>query len=250
MLEPIEITISSVSQLTDDVKSFTFNLGSKTFDYLPGQYLQVLLPIEKDQCDTRCNIRSYSIASSPTETEKTGQVMIATKFALANSSVFKQHLANFKASDRLQIRGPMGRFLLQDDYSKEAVMLSGGIGITPFRNMVKFATDKGLPLKITLLYSNKTTADIVWRDQFDEFAAQNPNLKLVHTITNQTKELENWPGERGFINAEMIKKYVSDINNAIFYLCGPPAMVDALKQVLLAMNIAQENIRYELFAGY
>lgn len=249
MFEPFEVTISQIRDLTHDVKEYDFDLGGMKLDYLPGQYVQIIAPIEKEDCDQRCNIRSYSIASASTETQKYNKILIATKFAKDNPSVFKKHLIWAKVGEKYQIRGPMGRFLLQEDLSKEAVMLSGGIGITPFRNMIKFATDKNLPLKITLFYSNKTREDIVFKNDFDEMANVNKNLKIIHAITDENN-LENWNGEKGYINEGMVRKYITNVNNATFYICGPGAMVDALKSTLQTMNIAEDHIHHELFSGY
>ncbi len=243
MTQTLVVEVERVEQLTHNVKGFILNLLGEKFDYLPGQFLQLILPIEKDACDNRCNVRPYSIASSPTETAKTGQLMVATKFTTTNPSVFKQYLDRVKVGDRLQITGPFGRFTLGDDYSKDILLIAGGIGITPFRSMIKFAQDKNLPLNMCLLYSNKTIEDIVWRKEFENIALLYPRFKLVNTLTDQTDNLDDWQGEIGLVSERMIKRYVNNLANTVFYLCGPQAMI-------LEMGVGLDQIKTELFSGY
>ena len=122
--------------------------------------------------------------------------------------------------------------------------MEGGIGITPFRDMIKYATDKKLQIKLTLLYSNKTPDETCYRDEWPLFEKQNPNLKVVNTITDDP----NWQGRKGRINEPLIREFSSE--NTLFYICGPPAMVAGLFELLKIMNVPMSSIRMEKFAGY
>lgn len=159
------------------------------------------------------------------------------------------------------ISGPFGKFMLDEDSSKQHVFLSGGIGITPFRSILKFATDEKLHHKIVLLYSNQTRKDIVFKEDLETFAKENTNFTLVHTITKSTgqpmnnneamKQLNNrvrW--KIGRIDEIMIREYVKDISNAVFYIAGPPSMVEALYTLVKGMGISEEHIKTERFTGY
>jgi ferredoxin-NADP reductase len=160
---------------------------------------------------------------------------------------------------------------LHDDYSKHTIFLSSGIGVTPFRSMIKYATDKQLPVKITMFDSNRSQQNILYKDEFDKWAAQNKNLKIVYTITEEEKGREqeqhrmadasgstteikgNWNGERGRIDRTMIERHLSkeEISNAIFYICGPPGMISALEDLLKKQfQIPEERIKVEEFTGY
>ncbi len=236
----MQLPLIEVKQESADVKSFKFDLNDINFDFKSGQYIIMKL----DVVDERNGVRMFSLSSSPTET---GYIMISTKMTGSN---FKKKLESLKIGDKVDIRGPFGRFLLQEDYSKSAVMLTGGIGITPFRNMTKFATDKKLNLKIILLYSNKLPEEISFKKDFDEWQKINPNLKVVYTTTRPEESKMKWEGVKGRIDAAMIKSNVKYIENCIFYVCGPPVMVDAMMTTLKNMDVSDNNIKIERFTGY
>jgi ferredoxin-NADP reductase len=86
----------------------------------------------------------------------------------------------------------MGEFVLHEDYSKAAVFLSGGIGITPFRSMIKYATDKQLPVKIIMLDANRNEENILYKQEFDSWQNLNKNLKIVYAL-----ELEQQQQQEG-----------------------------------------------------
>src|SRR3989338_5302529 len=173
-MENLELPIIGIREETPTIKSI--KIQKDNFDYKPGQYVQMELETGDEE-----NIHPLSIASSPTE----DFLMFSTKIS---NSTFKQELFSLKVGDKLKIKGPMGVFVLNEN-AKNIVFLGGGIGITPFRNMIKYASDKRLPMKLTLLYSNKTPADIVYRNEWTLLEKQNKNLKVVNTITDSTA---NW----------------------------------------------------------
>ena len=231
-MESRELEITKVKYETHDV--FSTYLSRDNFDYKPGQYVI----LELDAGDFEGNTRPLSIASSPTE----GFLLLSTKI---RGTPFKQKLIALKPGDKVKVKGPMGMFTLKED-AKEIVFLGGGIGITPFRDMIKYAADRKLAIKLTLLYSNKTAADIVYKDEWEAFQKQNPSLKVVHTITDDP----SWQGRKGRISEAMIKEFCSDVNTAIFYICGPPGMVEGLSNLLMTMQVPRQNVKIEKFAGY
>jgi len=228
-----EFKIIKTKQETPDVKSIKLSFNGNEFDYKPGQYMIMELDIDDPE-----NTRPLSIASSPTE----NFLLFSTKIS---QSLFKQKFNSLKINDKIKLKGPMGVFVLKED-SKEVVLLGGGIGITPFRDMAKYAGDKKLPMKLTLLYSNRTPNDIVYKDEWPLFETQNPNLKVVHTITDDAA----WQGRKGRINEAMIRELCSDINNAMFYICGPPGMVNAMFEFLIKIGVPGPNVKVERFVGY
>ena len=236
----MQLPLKEIKQESVDVKSFKFDLAGMDFQYKSGQYIIIKL----DVIDERNGVRMFSLSSSPTEN---GFIMISTKMTGSN---FKKKLESLKVGEKVDIRGPFGRFLLQEDYSKTAVMLTGGIGITPFRDMIKFATDKKLNLKIVLLYSNKLPEEMTFKKELDEWQKINPNLKVVYTVTRPEESKMKWEGVKGRIDATMIKSNVKDMENSIFYVCGPSTMVDAVVTTLRNMEVSDNNIRIERFTGY
>jgi ferredoxin-NADP reductase len=193
--------------------------------------------------------------------------MISTRI---RDTPYKKRLSSLEENTTIvRVRGPEGKFTLHEDYSKPAVFLSGGIGVTPFRSMIKYATNKQLPIKIVMFDSNRNQTNILYKKEFDECADINKNLKLVYTITEEEGGEEQpaqtsssspsyskpvaWNGERGRIDKAMLTRYLSDndITNSIFYICGPPGMVKAMQNLIQnELQIQKENIKIEEFTGY
>lgn len=233
MVQISELPVIETRQETPTVKSIKLGL-QENIDFKPGQYLMVGLDTKDGD-----SIRPLSIAASPTE----DFIMFSTK---TGESPWKKVYSSLKEGDKVKVTGPMGAFVLKED-AQNIVFLGGGIGITPFRSMIKYATDKKLPIKMTLLYSNRIPVEICYKDEWQLLEKQNPSLKVVNTITDETS---NWNGRKGRINEQMIKEFCDDLQNTLFYTCGPPAMVDAMLSLLKSMNVPQQNIRREVFTGY
>ncbi len=229
-----------------DMMSFKFKRsdGKNYLTYKAGQYGVMDLETKKDK---KGPTRYFTLASSPTE----DTVLISTRI---RNTPFKQKLASLEISSIVKIKVPSGEFVLHYDHSKPAVMLSGGIGVTPFRSMIKYATDKQVPLRIVMFDSNRNEANILYKDVFDECERLNRNLKLIYTLTEEDQPASNtWRGERGRIDEAMVTKYLnnSEIKNSIFYICGPPEMLKAMQQLLKKdMRIPAKRIKAEEFAGY
>ena len=219
-------------------------------DYTAGQF--AFFDIGGVDNDPKGPIRHFTISSSPTE----NFIMFTTRM---RDSPFKKRLSILEDGAKVKVRGPEGQFVLHDEHSKPAVFLSGGIGVTPFRSMIKYATDKQLPLKIVMFDSNRDPDGILFKKEFDDWTTLNQNLKIIYTVSedkhdeNQSIVRNGWKGEYGRINKAMILKYLDNtmINNSIFYICGPPSMLKAMQSLLQEeLKISEERIRVEEFTGY
>lgn len=233
-----------------DVMSFKFSKQDieqkKELDYISGQY--AFFDIGGVYNDPEGPLRHFTIASSPTE----NFIMISTRI---RDTPYKKRLSSLEEEKaKVKVRGPTGKFILHEDYSKPAVLLSGGIGVTPFRSMIKYATDKQLPIKIVMFDSNRDETNILYKNEFDECLKTNKNLKIIYTITGEGQPpLGHWEGEAGRIDKTMITKYVSEdeLNKSIFYICGPPAMLNALQNILNEkLKISKDRVKIEEFTGY
>jgi ferredoxin-NADP reductase/nitrite reductase/ring-hydroxylating ferredoxin subunit len=241
-----------------DVMSFKFSKQDpeqkKELDYIAGQY--AFFDIGGVYNDPRGPIRHFTISSSPTE----NFIMISTRI---RDTPYKKRLSTLENGTKVKVRGPEGQFVLHQDYSKSAVFLSGGIGVTPFRSMIKYATDKQLPVKIVMFDSNRNHNNILFKKEFDDWASINKNLKIIYTISEDRHEQsssssstanDDWKGEYGRINKAMILKYVDTNelnNNSIFYICGPPSMLKAMQSLLQDdLEIPKARIKVEEFTGY
>lgn len=227
----------------------TFKLAkkdSKTLDYRAGQY--AFFPLDGVENDQKGPVRHFTIASSPTEDE----IIISTRI---RDSPYKQRLASREKGTRVGMSRPQGDFVLHEDSSKLAVFLSGGIGVTPFRSMIKYATDKKLPTRIAMFDSNRNEQNILYKDEFDRWSHENPNLKVIYAVTGEGDETgeSGWKGERGRIDKSMIDRHLShdDLAKSVFYICGPPGMLKAMQQLLKdQLQISEDRIKVEEFTGY
>ena len=219
----------------------------KELDYISGQY--AFFDIGGVFNDPEGPLRHFTIASSPTE----NFIMISTRI---RDTPYKKRLSSLEEKrTKVKVRGPMGKFILHEDHSKPAVFLSGGIGVTPFRSMIKYVTDKQLPIKIVMFDSNRDENNILYKNEFDEYLKINKNLKIIYAITGEGGQppLGHWEGEIGRIDKTMITKYVSedDLNKSIFYICGPPAMLNAIQNILNEkLRIPKDRVKIEEFTGY
>lgn len=184
--------------------------------------------------------KHLTISSSPTE-----PFMEVTK--RVTGSEFSRGILEKKVGDWVQLEGPYGKFVADVDAPKIA-MICGGIGITPLRSMIRFYADKGASNNIVLIYSNKTVDGIVFKDELDYLRKMDElNFKVYYTLTEPE---EDWTGEHGRINKDMVSRLVPEFMTRLFYISGPPAMVDAIHDLLKELNIEDENIRLEHFPGY
>jgi ferredoxin-NADP reductase len=230
-----------------EVKPETHNATSFIFDkpdgftYTAGQYARWRLG--HPDSDERGITRPFTISSSPTEEF----LMLTTKFAQDRGSTFKRALAGLEVGSEILFEGPKGEFILPDDENQEVVFLGGGVGITPFRSMIKFSTDTHSPRIIRLIYANKAPGDIIYHREFDAWAEANPSLKLTYTVDDPD---DGWTGETGYLTPELLRQHIPDLDKPIFFICGPEGMIAAYTEVLTSLAVTPDRIRTENFSGY
>ncbi|MCL5876216.1 MAG: FAD-dependent oxidoreductase [Candidatus Bathyarchaeota archaeon] len=229
-----ETTFQSVIPRTPSITSFRFPRPAE-LDYKAGQYFFVTLRHQGKEL-----IHHFSYSSSPTEKNH-----IEFTKRLSDSE-YSDALRAAKAEDWVQIDGPYGKFTFEGEYPKIA-LLAGGIGITPFISICKNATDKGLSSQIVLFFSCRTPSDIPFREELEELARKNRNLKVNFTVNEATPD---WTGLTGNINQDMIKKELPDYKDYVFYSCGPPAMVKAMQALIENLGLSKDRLKLEFFTGY
>ncbi len=218
---------------TDEAKSVRFT-KPEGFDYLPGQYIYLTLG-QGDKQKTK----PLSLSSSPTE-----GFLEVTKQLTGHE--FSNALVTLNVGDRAEVFGPHGEFTFRGEYDK-ICMLSGGIGVTPQRSMVRYATDKALNTNIVVLYSTRHEDSIAFADDFREMQEQNRNLNIIITVTRPSPR---WKGLTGRINEASIEKMVPDYKERVFYISGPTPMVDAMSALLRVLQLPETQIKHEDFLGY
>ena len=211
------------------------------FAYKSGQNADYTL-INPPETDAEGTTRTFSFVSAPHEAE----VEIATRM---RASAFKSVLGTMPLGTLVSFDGPMGSMTLQNDASRPAVFLAGGIGITPFVSMARCAAHEKLPHHIYLFYSNRRPADAPFLRELTDLQNENHNFHLIATMTQADEEA--WDGETGYIDEKMLRKHLSDdLKAPIYYLAGPPAMTTAMRGMLNAAGLDDDYIKSEEFSGY
>ncbi|MDO8593675.1 MAG: hypothetical protein Q7R59_02170 [bacterium] len=211
-------------------------LASGIYEYLfrpdrhlhfkPGQYLEWTLG--EVPLDNRGNRRFFTIASAPEDEE----VALGVRF-YDKPSAFKRTLANLPVNGAISVASLGGDFVMPRDKERKLAFLAGGIGVTPFASMARHCIASGENRDATLLYASKADDEIAYRDVFAR--AEHFGWRTLYQI--------------GIIDAELIKREVPDYAERLFYISGPPGMVDAMKRVLLNLGVSRFNIKTDFFPG-
>jgi ferredoxin-NADP reductase len=216
------------------------------FTFKAGQFAELTL-IAPPQTDDEGSTRPFSINSAPDDLD----LRFATRL---RESAFKRVLAELPPGTEVKVDGPFGDFTLHNDASRAAVLLAGGIGVTPFRSMVRWAAHKRLPHEILLFYSNRRPEDAPFLDELRELARANPNFKPIPTMTQMSRSKLSWNGEHGRIDAPLIQRHLKaqriGLKGPRYYIAGPPSMLAGLHAMLTAAGIDDDDIRTEEFGGY
>lgn len=236
----MQARLSAIDHIAEGSAAFTFELA-EALAFEPGQTCDVTIQTPKHH-DEHGIARTFSIASSPADLPR---LMVATRLT---GSAFKRSLVEAAPGLEVEIDAPYGSLTLHRNATKPAVLMAGGIGITPFRSIVKDATERRLPHSVTLFYSNRTAASTGFLADLEAWERQNPNFRLIATITEP--DGQPWTRDTGMMDAAFIGPRVRDVTAAIYYVAGPPAFVKGMRAALDEIGADPDNIRTEEFAGY
>jgi ferredoxin-NADP reductase len=216
-------------KLFEDVDSFIFQ-PDESINWAPGQYMHYVF--EHPQADDRGVERWFTISSPPYEQK----VAITTRFTPDKGSSFKKALRAMTIGGIIQADGPKGKFVI-DDPAKKAVLVAGGIGVTPYHSQLLQMDHDGQSINADLLYANRD-------DNFvfgDELAALEQKHSNFH--------IHKFVGDRHIEEADL-KPYADDPNN-IIYLSGPEPMVEAFEETLKEkLHVPDDRVKTDFFPGY
>lgn len=218
----------------------TFDLLGKQINFQPGQIFSITL-INPPFFDEKGARRHFSLVNSPNEGN------IITMATRVRDSAFKKSLSQMPLGSEVEIDDTArGDFILPVKTTRPLVMIAGGIGITPYMSMFKFINEEKLPFKIILIYSNRDKSSAAYFNKLQQLQKENPNIKVVFSMT----EDQAWKSEKRRIDADLTQEYARKMEDPIYYLSGPPAMVEAVKNSLTKAGIKNSNIKSESFSGY
>ncbi len=202
-------------------------------EFKTGQFITVYWP------DTTTYKRAYSLSSCALDK---GFYEVTVK---RDGKMGTRIVDWAKVGDKLFVIPPTGRFLPVYEENKHLICIAGGSGVTPFRGFVREATRRQLKTRITILYSVRTTADIIFNAEFRQLEQENPYFQFHVTCTRLGAE-DPWPGRRGRINADWVREHICDLPNTVFYACGPNDLVEATESLVLnELQVPKEQMKTE-----
>jgi ferredoxin-NADP reductase len=223
-----------ITKETPDTSTFRLEpIESKSISFKPGQFVNLILLDEKSGVK---GARPYSIASSPLDTKG---IELTIKLS---GGQFTGQLSGLKEGAVVGLMGPFGSFTY-DDKVKDVVILTGGVGITPFRSFWKYVTDKGTNTNVTIIYSCRTPNDVIYKKELEGLSMRNPLINVTLTYTREVPP--NWTGMRGRIDIGMVKKVVGPLMGNDYYVCGPAVMVIELEKALIDAGVDTSRIHAE-----
>ncbi len=238
--DKLVLKLKERNRLASDVYEFVFS-APRRFAFVPGQYMEWTLA--HPEVDSRGNRRFFTLASAPTERV----LRLGVKFNKKSSS-FKQAMLAMKKDTEIIAAQLSGDFVLPDDLNQKVVLLAGGIGVTPFRSMIKNLLDNKQRRPLTLIYTAPAANNFVYKDVFDR-AQIELGIKTIYSVTDNDNLPADWKGQVGRITPQMIKSAVPDYRNCIFYISGPRGMVDSLRDTLHKLGVLSFQIKTDYFAG-
>jgi len=223
-------TVDRVEKKTHDTWSVYFR--GTAIQHNPGQFMILRLVRNGKVSEPH----PFTISSSPT-----GDTLSVTVKAVGD---FTATIGNTKSGDKAFIDAPYGAFSFLNYDASDLVFICGGIGITPVMSMLRYIRDRKLDRRILLIWGNKTEADIAFREELDALSREIPSIKVVHVLSTQ----KDWPGEKGFLTAQILGRYTRGFEKARYFVCGPPLMMTFVVRTLRRMSITKSRIHYERFA--
>ena len=227
--------------VADRTMSFRF-VKPRDWSYRAGQFVDITL-LDPPETDAEGNLRGFSISSAPRE----DVITITTRL---RDTAFKRVLQRMPLGTRVKVEGPFGDLRLHHA-ARPAVLLAGGIGVTPFRSiLVETIGAGGLPYPVALFHANRRPEAAAFSDELRSLAGRDPNLTYVPTVTGPAAFGPGWGGEHGRIDAAMLRRHLDGIVDPIYYIAGPPGMVHAQRQTLITSGVHDDDVRIEEFTGY
>ena len=240
-----KVKILEVNHETPNVRSFRFSYPHE-FKYLAGQFIMLNLSVMQNEIPKIIK-RSYSLSSSPAQEQYLGTIVKLM-------GIGTQKLFEHMKGDELEIIGPYGMFTFQEEISNmlhgrklnHIVLLAAGSGITAPLSIARYILDSSLALKVSFIFSNKTSHDIIARKELERMAAEHDNFSLYLTVT-RPEEDSDWHGLTGRVDEKLIKAAVHNISDGLFYLCGPAEFVDHCAKLLSSLGADAKQIKTEKY---
>ncbi|UVT19693.1 MAG: 2Fe-2S iron-sulfur cluster binding domain-containing protein [Nitrospira sp.] len=239
-----QLRVAKIFQETADVKTFRLvhpsggDLPVLPFVFEPGQFLTVTVNI--DGKETK---RSYSIASSPCRRTFCELTVKQTPAGLVSNYLHER----IQVGDLISVSGPFGKFTFRGHEAPSVVLIAGGVGITPLMSAIRCLTDQAWTGEIFMIYACNTMQDLIYHEELEYLVRRYENFQLTITLSRETSSA--WTGPRGHVTRDLLTKAVPNLTTRRIHLCGPPAMMEAVKGILADMGVPPDQVKSENFLG-
>lgn len=223
--------ITRIWQATPTIKAFELEVDDPGYKYLPGQWVEVSVVIDGD-----IKTSGYSITTSPAQP---GVVGLAIK--TSSSHPVTRWLHEAAVGDTINITRGQGPFVFLPDMGEDVVLIGGGVGVTPLLSIFRYVRDASPETHATLYYSVSEPDEILFREELEQAVRQHNNLGLEITVT---QPCAGWQGQTGRINKHKLAA-LNAAPDALFYLCGPPGMVDDMEKFLRDLGVPPSRVIFE-----
>lgn len=241
------LKVAAVKEMAEDCRSYTLvpdeERGTTALAYFgAGKYLTVFETINGMPVT-----RAYSISSSPKDSLE-GRYVLTIK--LVDGGLVSRYIFDtWEEGTKVEVSAPSGNFEYQPlRDAKKVICLAGGSGITPFLSMANAVADGDEDFEMTLLYGSRNYKNILFREELDALAEKCDKIKVIHVLSDDKSRKKDI--EKGFITAELIKKYAPENEPYSVFLCGPQQMYEFVDKELEKLALPKKYIRHEMFGEF
>ena len=226
-------TIATVARETPTVKSFALDLGGREIGFRAGQWVDLFVTIEGAEA-----VGGYSITSSPVDQTS---VRLAVKHDGSDHPVTNWLHDYARAGDVVEV-SLGGDFTYTPDEAGSVVLIGGGIGMTPLMSIVRAVDEMARLTRLTLVYSASSPDELLFRREIESISVRNSRVRCVFTATRAVPE--TWDGHTGRIDSVLLRSEGIDLG-ALFFICGPPSMIQDVAAMLTTLGVPSSHVRYE-----
>lgn len=234
-VEDYEGEVVRIETLTPTIRGIWLKLD-RPMHFQAGQYINLEVAAVDSQS------RAFSLANAPQQAD----VVELNVRIVPGGQVTTWLHENLEVGEKLKLTGPYGRFFVKKSANVPLLFMAGGSGLSSPKSMIEDLLSEGCELPMTLVYGQRSQAELYYHDEFTALAAQHPNFTYVPALSHEPAD-SNWGGARGFVHEAAKAHFDNDFRGHKAYLCGPPAMIEACISSLMQGRLFERDIYMEKF---
>lgn len=234
-VEDYEGEVVRIETLTPTIRGIWLKLD-RPMHFQAGQYINLEVAAVDGQS------RAFSLANAPQQAD---MVELNVRIVPGGQVTTWLH-ENLEVGEKLKLTGPYGRFFVKKSANVPLLFMAGGSGLSSPKSMIEDLLSNGCELPMTLVYGQRSQAELYYHAEFTALADQYPNFNYVPALSHEPAA-SNWSGARGFVHEAAKAHFDNDFRGHKAYLCGPPAMIEACISGLMQGRLFERDIYMEKF---